>query len=170
MSGTMDHLNLTLKLDAKNLQAFGLATADDPVLVSLLFALAAGTGANQISQQWHSAARVLTASSSETLDVQAGTLKNAFGTVLAFTKIKVVYVKAAAVNTNDVLVGGQGANSWIGAFNTTTSVLKVKPGGVFLWIAPDVNGGAVAAGDLLKVANSSSGTSVTYDVYFGGTD
>jgi hypothetical protein len=71
-----------------------------------------------------------------------------------------------------VLVGGAASNAWLGWVGDVTDVVKVKPGGSFVWIAPDVNGGAVVAatGDFLKVANSSSGTSITYDVIIIGVD
>ena len=43
-----------------------------------------------------------------------------------------------------------------------TDIVSVKPGGTFIWIAPDINGGAVTAGtgDLLKVAKTRPPLSV----------
>jgi hypothetical protein len=170
MSGTMSGAQIVAKILATGLSsAKGLGTADDPVVKDYTQNLANGTGANQASQMFHDQ-RTLTASSTENIDIQAGTFTNAFGVALAFTKLKALLIFAAVANVNDVLVGGQGANSWVGGFNTTTSVLKVKPGGLFLWTAPQAAGGAVAAGDLLKIANSSSGSSVIYDIVIIGTD
>lgn len=171
MSGTMDHANITVKIDAKNLNLFGLATSDDPVLKDYSQLFGAGTGANQASQQWHSLSRTLGASASENLDL-AGVLTNAFGQVVTFTKIKALGIKAAAGNTNDVVVGGAASNGFITWVGGATHTVKVKPGGFMLLIAPDVNGYAVTAGtgDILQVANGGAGTSVSYDIYLLGTD
>jgi hypothetical protein len=168
MSGTIDHANLLLKLNSQGLKAFGFGTSDDPVLKDYSQTFANGTGANQASQQWHSLARVLTASASETLAL-TGALTNAFGVTLTFTAIKVLVVHAAAANTNDVVLGANGANGWVGMFVGTADSLKVKPGGTVIWVAP-ASGGAVVASDVLKVTNGSSGSSVTYDVFVLGTD
>lgn len=128
-----------------------------------------GTGANQANEAFFDR-RTLTASSTENLDL-AGGLTDAFGTTLAFTKIRALAVYAAAANTNNVLVGGAASaqfSTWVG---DVTDVVVVRPGGLFLLTAPDATGLAVTAttADLLKIANSSSGTSVTYDICIIGT-
>lgn len=170
MSGVMNGTQIVLKVISTAISnVLGLGTADDPVSKDYTQLLSNGTGANQVSQQWHDQ-RTLGASASENIDIQAGTFKNAFGVAIAFTKIKAMIIKAAAGNTNDVIVGAQGANAWLGMLGQTTATIKVKPGGVFAWIAPDVNGGAVAAGDLLKILNGGAGTGVTYDITIIGTD
>lgn len=171
MSGTMSGAQIVVKVLSTALSSvLGLGTADDPVSKDYTQNLSNGTGANQASQQWHDQ-RTLTASSTENLDL-AGVLVNAFGVVVTFTKIKALIIHASAANTNDVLVGGAASNAWVGWVNDVTDIVKVKPGGTLVWIAPDVNGGAVVTGtgDLLKVANSSSGTSVVYDVIVIGCD
>lgn len=161
---------LQLRINAVGSKAVGIGTATDPNVLDYSIALSSGTGANQASNTFHDQ-RTITASSSESLDL-AGTLTNAFGVTLTFTKIKAVIIHAAAANVNDVLVGGAASNAWLGWVGDVTDVVKVKPGGTLVWIAPDVNGGAVVAstGDLLKVANSSSGTSIVYDITIIGVD
>ena len=69
-----------------------------------------------------------------------------------------------------MLVGGAGSNgftSWVG---DATDVVKVKPGGALILVAPDATGYAVTAGtgDLLTITNSAGSTSVTYDVVIMG--
>lgn len=166
----VQNTTIALRLTSTNEKAIGLSTVKDPMAVDYSIALASGTGANQASNVFHDQ-RTLTASSSENLDL-AGTLTNAFGVTLTFTKIKAVIIHAATTNTNNVQVGGAASNGWIAWVGDATDIISVKPGGTFVWIAPDVNGGAVVAatGDLLKVANSSSGTSVVYDVTIIGVD
>ncbi len=171
MSGVMQGARVGCPVSSIALSSvLGLGGAQDAIALDYSQAFSNGTGAGQASAHWHDQ-RTLAASATENLDL-AGVLTNAFGGVLTFTKIKALVIHAAAGNTNDVLVGGAGSNAWVGAFGTTTDVVKVKPGGTLVLIAPDVNGMAVVAttGDLLKIANSSSGTGVTYDVIVIGTD
>jgi hypothetical protein len=49
--------------------------------------------------------------------------------------------------------------------------IALRPGATFVWISPDATGVTVTAGtgDLLNIANSGAGTSVTYDVIIIGT-
>lgn len=134
----------------------------------MLLALADGGGANQAANVF-SDTRVLAASASESLDL-AGALVNALGQTITFTKIKAVMVFAAAGNTNDVVVGGASSNGFITPFGAAAHTVRVKPGGCLILTAPDANGYAVTAatGDLLQIANGSSGTPVTYDVILIG--
>lgn len=113
--------------------------------------------------------RTLAASATENLDL-AGGLVDPLGATLTFVTIKAIYVKASSANTNNVVVGGAGSNTLLGIFSDATDKILVKPGGVFMWVAP-ATGATVTTltGDILLVANSSSGTSVTYDIVIIGT-
>ena len=123
-----------------------------------------GTGADQAQKLWTDQ-RTLGVSATEDLDLSGGVV-DVFGTSLAFTKVKALVIKAAAGNTNDVVVGGAASNGLVTFFGAATDKVKVKPGGTLVLIAPDANGYAVTAatGDLLRVGNSAAGTSVTYDI------
>lgn len=167
MSGTMDHVNLIVKIDSKATKTGNLGIlADDPLLRDYTQALANGTGANQASQHWHDQRST---SGNDDLDI-SGVLTNVFGTSIVFTKIKALIVKAAVANGNDVIVGGGASNQFATPFGSATDKVKVKPGGLLVLVAPDVNGYAVTAGtgDILRVA--SGGGSVTYDIVLIGTD
>jgi hypothetical protein len=170
MSGVMDHVNLTVKVDSQALSALDFSTVSDPLLRDFTQLLANGTGANQVSNHWHDQ-RTLTASSSENLDL-AGSLVNGLGQTLTFTKIKALIVKAAVANVNDVVIGNAAANAWLGPFGAVTHTIAVKPGGLVVLVAPDANGYAVTAGtvDILKVLNGGAGTSVVYDIVIIGVD
>lgn len=115
--------------------------------------------------------RTLSASASEELDL-SGSLTDIYGNTLTLTKVKAILVIADDGNTNDVQVGGSASNgfdAWIGAAGDYVSV---KPGGCMLIVAPKSAGYAVTAGtgDLLKIANSSSGTGVTYKIVIIGVE
>jgi hypothetical protein len=169
-TGTLS-TQLLVKINATGTTVGNLGmTADDPIALDWTQLLASGTGANQASNVFHDR-RTLTASNSENLDL-AGSLTNKFGTTLTFTKIKAILIKASSANTNNVLVGGAASNQFINWVSDPTDVIVVRPGGFFMIVAPDSTGYAVTAatGDLLKIANSSAGTSVTYDIIIIGVD
>lgn len=165
ISGTTQ-LNFSLVTDLAS--TLGLGTAISETAYAKIWQLTNGTGANQ-AQAVYAAQRTITASSSENLDLN-GTLLDAFGATVAITKVKAILIYAAIANTNDVVVGGAGANAWVAPFGSNTDKINVKPGGIQVLIAPDANGYAVVAGtaDLLKVANGGAGTSVTYDIVIIG--
>lgn len=138
-------------------------------MTTLFQSLASGTGDDQADLLFTDT-RTIAASSSENLDLAGTSLHNPFGTALTFATVKVIYIKASADNTNDVVVGGAGSNTFDGPFVDDTDQIAIHPGGVFLVASPDT-GWTVDAGtgDILKVANSSSGTGVTYDIVIIGT-
>lgn len=133
-----------------------------------VFGITNGTGAGQANMIW-SSTRALSASSSENLDLY-GSLTDNYGTVINFTKIKGILIKASAGNTNNVLVGGAASDAFINWVGDATDIVIVRPGGMFMSYAPDSTAFAVTSGtgDLLKVANSSSGSTVTYDIIIIG--
>lgn len=115
--------------------------------------------------------RTLSASGSQTLDL-AGSLQDPFGNTITFARVKVLIVSADAANTNNVLVGGADSDAVTSLFGDATDVAVVRPGATLAWVAgsADATGYVVTAttADLLQVANSSSGTSVTYSVVIIG--
>lgn len=168
MSGTIDHVNLQLRIDALLLKALDLDTATDPLVISYLSALSNGTATGNASQVWHDQ-RTLTASATEDLDF-AGGLTNAFGVTLTFVKIKLVFVKAAVGNTNDVQVT-RVATTGIPLFMADGDGIALGPGEVFLYYSPTTGKTVTATtDDTLTFTNSAGGTSVVYDVVVVGTD
>lgn len=149
--------NLTSALD--------LGEAAAPVARNYTTSLTTGTAAGQADKIWHDQ-RTIAASGTDDLDL-AGVLVDALGATVTFARVKGIVVAAAAGNSNNVVVGNATTNAWstlLGATGTVT----VRPGGVVAAItgAADATGYAVTAGtgDILRVANSGAGTSVTYDV------
>ncbi len=122
-----------------------------------------GTGANQANQIWTDT-RQIAASTTEDLDL-AGVLVSPLGTTLTFTKVKAIIVYAHSTNTNNIVIGGDanGLVNWVGNAN---DVVNIRPGGFICLTAPDSTAYAVTAatGDILQIANSSSGSVVDYDI------
>ena len=162
-------LSLTVKagIRGNHTKALDLGTADLPIDVLANIALADGTGANQADRIFTDT-RTLAASATEDLDL-AGSLTDAYGATITLARIKAILVKAASANTNNVNVSRPASNG-VPLFLAASDGIQVLPGGAFLWVAPNAAGIAVTAGtgDLLTFTNSSSGTSVTYDVVIVG--
>ncbi len=97
-------------------------------------------------------------------------LSDPLGVTVTFVTVKAIIIKAAAANTNDVIVGGAGSNPFVGPFGGTTPTVAVRPGGILMLVAP-ATGWTVNASTahLLKVLNGGAGTGVTYDVIIVGT-
>jgi hypothetical protein len=128
-----------------------------------------GTAADQADMDWIDD-NTLAGSAFTDIDL-AGALTSRFaGAALTFVKLVGIIVIANAANVNDVVIGA-GTNTFNAFFGAAGHTIKVKPGGVFMLIAPDINGlGTVvpATGDILRIANGGAGTSVSYRVILLG--
>ncbi len=112
--------------------------------------------------------RTIAPSTIEDLDLYGG-LTNAFGDTINFTAVKGIFIFANADNVNNLLVGGD-ANALVNYVGNNSDVLVIKPGGLFCVYDPTSGGYGVTntTGDILQVANSSSGSSVVYDIIIVG--
>ena len=141
-----------------------------PANVRQAVQLAAGTGAGK-ADLVYADRRVLAASASDSLDL-AGSLVDTAGATITFARIKGLYISADPANTNSVVVGAAASAPWVTLLNST-GTLTLRPGGSFLAMAgqADATGWAITAttADLLKVANSAAGTSVSYDIVLIGS-
>jgi hypothetical protein len=128
-----------------------------------------GTGAGN-ADRCFSDTRTVGISSSEDLDL-VGSLVDVFGTTFSPVRIKGIFIAAADANVNNVIVGAASATQWAALLGTTGTV-TLRPGAFFMAAAgqADATGYVCAAGatDLLKIANSGAGTTVTYDIVLIG--
>lgn len=120
-----------------------------------------GSGSEQANKVF-SDQRTISASSNETLDLTS--LTDPLGAAISFTAVKAILIVADEDNTNDVVVG-DATNPFLGPLGGTNPTETLKPGASLMWLNPD-SGWSVSNGvnDGLKVANSSSGSSVVYDI------
>jgi hypothetical protein len=142
-----------------------LSQATHTLTVSKVLDLASGTGAGA-ADVLYSDTNTLAASANTDIDL-AGALANAIGGTSVFVRVKGLYVAASAANTNNVVVGNATTNAWATLLGATHT-LTLRPGA---WVllgtgSADATGYAVTAGtgDLLRIANSGAGTSVSYDI------
>ena len=154
-------------IDAALTSALDLVTVASPIDISDRVDLVSGTGAGAADMQW-SDRRTLSASATEDLDL-AGSLTGPLGSTLTFARIKAIYVKAAAGNTNSVQVTRPASNG-APLFMAAGDGISLAAGERFAWWSPTAAGKVVTAatGDLLTFTNSAGTTSVTYDIVIIG--
>ncbi len=121
-----------------------------------------GTGAGQADRIYVDDFSVA-ASGNTDLDL-AGSLADGMGGTASFARVKLLVVVADILNVNNVVVGAAASNPWIGLLGATHTV-TLRPG-AFVAAgcgAADATAYATVAGtgDLLRLANSSSGSAVT---------
>ena len=130
--------------------------------LSSLFTLTDGSGDSKFQQMFSDTRS--TDQTGETLDL-VGSLKNAFGLTISFSKIKVILVLAAAANTVAIRVGAAATNQFVAWCGSATDYVTIRPGGLMLLVAQDATGYATAGGstDNLKIVAASTAT-VSYDI------
>ncbi|GHA28678.1 hypothetical protein GCM10010372_30590 [Streptomyces tauricus] len=161
---------LAISASGEASSSIDLGTARAPQILARRMSLGSGSGAGNADRLF-SDRRTLAASASEDLDLAGTALIDAFGAQVTFARVKGLVIAAAAGNTNNLLVGASSGNQWATLLNST-GVVTLRPG-AFLAVGTgdaDPTGYAVTAstGDLLKIANSAAGTSVTYDIHIIG--
>lgn len=155
-------------IKAAHTRSLDLGTPVFDLAKQIEIVLANGTGANAADLLFTDT-RTIAASGNEDLDL-AGSLADAYGTTLTFVELRAILITAASGNTNNVVLSRPSSNG-VPLFSAASDAIPVPPGGVFLWACGADGKVAVTAstGDLLNIANSSSGSSVTYDVVIVGT-
>lgn len=158
---------ITTNISATQTNPLDLVTGSGKHVKSLATLLSSGTGSGSADLIF-SDTRTVAASGTDALDL-AGSLTSLYGTTLTFVKLKFLLVFAAAGNTNNVRLNRPASNG-VPLFLAAGDGIDILPGGAFVWVAPGAGATVTAAtGDLINLDNSSSGTSVTYDVFIGGT-
>lgn len=151
--------NLAVRLTATANKAEPVGAASQQVNEAFALALAAGIGIGKSDIMFTKAINIA-ASGSATIDL-VGSLVDAFGATVNFADIQIVYLEADATNVNKIVMGNGATNPWVGPFDAGADTIAVKPGGCLLWADPEGWPVVATTGDLLKLANSSSGTAVT---------
>lgn len=159
--------NISLNVSVDQAVAGDLSTTKNSIKLSKIQSLVNGAGLGQASKAW-SDKRTLAGAAVDSLDL-AGVLTDAFGQAITFTKIKAIAIVAAVANTDTVVIGG-GSNAFSTIFGDATDKLVLRPGGMFLLVAPDAAGYAVTAstGDLLAVTNTAASAAADYEIVLIG--
>jgi hypothetical protein len=159
--------NISVQVTVDQSIAGDLSTAKNSIKLGKIQSLVDGAGLGQANLAW-SDKRTLAGAAADSLDL-AGSLTDAFGQVITFTKIKAIAIVAAAANTDAIVVGG-GSNAFSTIFGDASDELIVRPGGMFILVAPDAAGYAVtpATGDLLAITNSAAAIAADYEIVLIG--
>lgn len=162
-----------------------LSTPAESASLAYSKSLANGTGADQVNSVWADE-RTLATATDDVLDL-SGSLVNAFGTTIVFTKIKKVFVYNVGANDAGVYTEQDGENLHIGVgssntlgtnglatmftvagANGITAGCRIHSGGVFLNTAPRTGYTVTAGtGDLLRIRNDGTKT-IKYRVEIEG--
>ena len=157
----------TIEATYKNI--LDLSTIEDRHSRNVPIELGNGTGANLADLLFHDT-RTIAASGSEDLDLAGGLTNPLTGAAMTFVELRAVIIRAATGNTNNVRFSRPASNG-VPLFLAAGDGIDIPPGGQFMWACAADGKVTVTAGtgDLLTVANSSSGTTVTYDITIVGT-
>lgn len=158
-------LTLRGKIDYTSSLDQGIARA--ALTLEQAITLTDGTGSGQADRVF-SDQRTIAASSSETLDLNS--MVDPFAIAKTIAKIKFIMIVASSSNTNNVEVGGAASNQfYANLFKDSSDKIVLRPGAAFCFYDPTGLTVTDASADSLKIANSSSGSSVTYDILIVGT-
>ena len=123
--------------------------------------LADGTAANQANEYW-SDTRVL-AATSESLDLEDGTLANAMGDTITLSKMKLLYIHNKSTTAGEDLTLSGNATPMGG----TTPTITIEPDGWFFWSSP-IDGKAIASSTADTLTLNSGSDTITYDIIIAG--
>lgn len=143
-----------IQFTATDARTIGLTSVNLPVNYQPTFSFTAGTGALQ-GDLLYQGTLALTAGTNN-VDL-SGVLTDAFGAVLTPARIKVIAFRNNSAT--NIMTLGSATNPWLTMLGAT-STLVIRPGGVFMAIAPDATGYVVTAstGDLFKVVGTGTDT------------
>lgn len=159
------NIDLTVKVEGAYTGVNDLAAPEQSISVKELLSFMTGSAAG-LANKVFADTRTLAASATENLDL-AGSLVDAFGAVLGFTKVKAILVKAHATNVNNLVLGGAGSNPFLGPWGAA-GTQAIPPGGVAFFADPVGFPVTAATGDILLVTNGGAGTGVDYDIVIIG--
>lgn len=157
--------NSNVLLAIANKKAMDLNTVLDELSINTGVNWSFGVGANQANLLWHDRRSISDAG--ETIDVYAGSEKNAFGGALSMEAIKLLYVKNTHATLTLKILGTVGTA--IGICADPTDIIELPPGGFLLWVCPTAAGIGTTTNKDLKFAAKTAGT-ITYDVVLMGLD
>lgn len=147
-------------------KALDLSAPAETVQKAVSQSLAFGDGSDEADMIWHDS-RTLAATTSENIDL-AGTLVNAFGATITFSKVKAIFIHNNG-DTAGVLEVGAAATPFGGPLKDAASdIITVPHNGMFLSTNPE-SGWTVTAGsaDLLKI-NNTAAVIAGYDIVIVG--
>jgi len=140
----------------------GVGTAQLPLARRWTSVLADGTAAGKADRLYVDE-RTLTASASETLDLEA--LTDAFGAAVDFAKVKAIFIFNTST-ANGLKVDQSVADAWLALLGDAGS-LTIPAGGIVAAIGESWT--VTTGAGKLKLTNLGSGSATTYQIVIVGT-
>ncbi|MFI6819266.1 hypothetical protein ACIBG7_43245 [Nonomuraea sp. NPDC050328] len=161
-------LKALLQLESELTSPLDLSTPSSLLKIAQQITFAQGAGAGQADMIWADR-RTIAASATDSLDLAGSALQSPFGGGLTFARLKMIFVRAAAANVNNVNIIRPASNGVPWALAAGDG-FPIRPGGIFFWYDPSAAGAVVTpgTGDLLDLVNSGAGTTVEYEVVLVG--
>lgn len=159
--------DIAFRLDLTQVGSNDLGSPKLSVDVDKVLSLVAGTDATNKANILFADTRTLAASANENIDL-TGALTDAFGATIASAEIVAIYIAAAASNANSVQVTRPASNGFVGPFMAAGDGIAIKSGEWQAFVSQSGWAVTAATGDLLNIANSGAGTSVSYDIVIVG--
>lgn len=164
MAKQLTSCSVAVTIAAQFANLLDLSTVNDALRLPVTNTLTDGTGVNKAQIVYHDEITLATANATS-LDLSGG-VSHAFGAA-AFTKIKAILIhnKETVAGHEITVGGGAGCLAAAAIFSSTTDVIRVGPGGIFLITDPSAAGIPVtnSTADVLTISNGC-GANVTYDV------
>jgi hypothetical protein len=125
--------------------------------------IATGTSDNQIDRVWSDTRSA--AGAADPLDVRGGITSQLDGSTIQLADLCLVAIRNKST-TATLSIGG-GSNPITGLWGASGDIIKIPPGGIFLWWAPDDGIATVAGtGDILNV--DPGAFTIEYDILLAG--
>ena len=160
-------LDLQINMRLTNSKDTGMGTVEDKSLIQRGVEVSDDSSATYSADTSYYETRTLADAANETLDIQDGTLEDPIFGAVAIVKLKVIYIKN---NSDDasLLIGGAASNA-LGLFNDVSDILKLRPGGEYVFTAPDSTGIDTSTNASLKLEHDGTGSSsLDYDILIAG--
>jgi hypothetical protein len=156
------------RIDIRAFLAGDLAETQAPVLVDN-FGWTYGTGSNQVQVIYADTVN-LADGANTTIDLYAsGSYLDVYNQALTITALKFLYIKNNSSDATLLLFGG--ASNDLDIIADTSDKVKVKPGGVFLWVDPSAAGLDITTNMNLKIEHDGTGSSsMDVDIIAMGLD
>lgn len=144
---------------ANDLRTVGLnASANIPVNQQPSVSFTNGSGANQVNVLWQ-AARTFSGTT-DNLNIYSGSLVDSYGTTLALTAVKAIFLQNTSA-TNNLVIGDAGSNPWSGLLSSTGTI-TLLPGDFLIAATPSSAGWPVGSSSYNLLMTGTSGQ--TYSI------
>lgn len=151
-------------INLENKKAIDLNTILDTLKISTGIDWSFGVGDNQVNCLFHDSDS--TDDTGKTVDLYAGSLKNAFGDAITMEKLKLLYVKNTHATLTLEVLGT--AVTGLDIVADPSDIIEIPPEGFMLFVAP-LTGLDLTTNKDLKFASKVAGT-ITFDYAVMGLD